>query len=67
MVEAILHAGARSVVATLAPVSDRSTGAFMRRFYAEGVPDDPVERLALTQRSILGSDPREWAAFAVWS
>jgi CHAT domain-containing protein len=78
LVEAFLHAGAGRVLASLAPVADHSTAAFMRSFYDQGVPLDPAGRLAVTQRAMIRGEigavngpplrhPRHWSAFAVFS
>jgi CHAT domain-containing protein len=72
LVEAFLHAGARAVLASLAPVGDRSTAIFMRRYYAAGVPQDPAARLAEVQRELIRGvvpevrHPRHWGAFVVY-
>lgn len=66
LVEAFLHAGARAVLASLAPVGDHSTSVFMRAYYAEGVPSDPAERLAAIQRAMIRRHPRDWGAFVVF-
>jgi CHAT domain-containing protein len=75
--EAFLHAGTRSVVATLFPIEDRSTPEFMRSFYTNLRTQDKAEALAATQRAALRGQlsystnnqtlqlihPRHWAAF----
>ncbi len=66
---AFQYAGARSVLASLWQVSDRSTAELMRRFYgawAAGQPRDLA--LAEAQRALLAGDgasahPFHWAAF----
>lgn len=62
---AFQYAGARSIVASLWPVADRSTEQLMRRFYErlrQGLPRD--EALREAQLSMLSqSPPFYWAAF----
>jgi CHAT domain-containing protein len=68
LTRAFQYAGARSVLASLWAVSDRSTGALMARFYTRlraGSPKDVA--LAEAQRELLRdgqlSHPYSWAAF----
>ncbi|MEA2599289.1 MAG: hypothetical protein QOF89_281 [Acidobacteriota bacterium] len=68
LTRAFQYAGARSVLASLWAVSDRSTAALMPLFYARlraGVPKDVA--LAEAQRELLHghelSHPYSWAAF----
>src|SRR4029079_9510969 len=68
LTRAFQYAGARSVLASLWAVSDRSTAALMPRFYDRlraGVPKDVA--LAEAQRELLHghefSHPYSWAAF----
>jgi CHAT domain-containing protein len=68
LTRAFQYAGARSVLASLWSVSDRSTAALMARFYAKlraGSPKDVA--LAEAQRELLRegrfSHPYSWAAF----
>ncbi len=72
LTRAFQYAGARSVIAALWPVSDRSTAELMARFYAalaRGRPKD--EALAEAQRSFARGEgvdaalrhPFHWAAF----
>ncbi len=72
LARAFQHAGARSILASLWPVSDRSTAELMRRFYAAlaaGRPKD--EALAEAQRAFAAGEgvdpalahPFYWAAF----
>jgi CHAT domain-containing protein len=66
-----LHAGARSVLATLWPVDDRATSRFMREFYRALL----VERLSPGQaqaraKRIMRDDPQfrapfYWAGFVL--
>ena len=71
LTRAFEHAGARSVLASLWAVSDRSTSELMARFYAlrrAGRPKD--EALAGAQRALLRSGgelahPYHWAAFSL--
>lgn len=68
MANGFLFAGARSVVATLWPVDDRKTSAFMSRFYAELARGKPTPlALVLTQRQMQaeGEPASIWAAFIV--
>ncbi len=79
LIEAFLHAGAASVLATLLPVSDQPTTEFMKHFYGQ-LQDNKsqAEALAATQRAMLRSEislpspepnslplnhPRYWAPF----
>lgn len=70
LVRAFLFAGASNVVATLWPVADASTAAFMERFHRRFASSDaPGEVLAETQRA-AARDPRTshpfyWAGFAL--
>lgn len=68
LTRAFQYAGARSVLASLWAVSDRSTAALMARFYSKlraGSPKDAA--LAEAQRELLRegrfSHPYSWAAF----
>jgi CHAT domain-containing protein/tetratricopeptide (TPR) repeat protein len=69
LTRAFLHAGARSVVASLWSVSDRSTADVMERFYrrlANGEPKDEALRAAQLEMIRAGgprSHPFYWAAF----
>lgn len=70
LTRAFQHAGARSVVASLWAISDRSTALLMRRFYERlqaGAPKD--EALQAAQVALLRGDgtahPFHWAAFQV--
>lgn len=81
LVEAFLHAGSRGVLATLLPVSDQPTTAFMKYFYGQLVSGKPgSEALATTQRAMLRGEiglpaapnarmtlthPRYWAPFII--
>lgn len=66
---ALILAGARAQTFSLWPVSDSTTGEFMRRYYAllnEGRPN--AEALALVKRELLAeggilSEPWNWAVF----
>lgn len=73
-VEAFLHAGADHVLATLTPVSDRSTAAFMEVFYRHLRHQPPAEALSSARRELLRSDaaadvtlrhPRVWGVFVL--
>lgn len=77
LIEAFLHAGANSVLATLLPVSDRATTEFMKAFYQRLSSTDKATALAETQRAIIRGEvsyaadsrqlemrhPRYWAPF----
>jgi len=70
LVEAFLYAGAGHVLATLWPVADRTTAAFMTHFYREvAAGDGEAEALAVAQRATLRnsttSDPFYWAGFTL--
>jgi CHAT domain-containing protein/Tfp pilus assembly protein PilF len=61
---AFQYAGARSVLASLWAVSDRSTAEFMRRFYAalkQGLPKD--EAVQAAQKGLRHQHPYHWGAF----
>lgn len=73
-VEAFLHAGAGHVLATLTPVSDRATAAFMESFYRHLRRQPPAEALASARRELIwGGDnvddalrhPRAWGVFVL--
>ncbi len=78
LIEAFLHAGSRSVLASLFPVSDRPTLEFMKTYYRRLEHENKVEALAATQRAVLSGEafsagvgavnhdrrhPRYWAPF----
>jgi CHAT domain-containing protein len=77
LIEAFLHSGARSVLASLLPISDRPTTEFMKSFYANLPSKSKAEALAQTQRTMLRGElfyvengqprylthPRYWASF----
>ena len=67
LIEAFLHAGSGSVLASLFPVSDRSTTEFMKSFYSHLGESDKAEALAQTQRTMIRgeefSHPRYWSPF----
>lgn len=70
LVQAFLHAGARSVVASLWPVEDRATGELMEQFHkrlATGI--SPVTALADAQRALIRhpatARPVYWAGFII--
>lgn len=71
LARAFLASGARSVVATLWPVSDRDTAKLEARFAAELQLGKPTtEALALAQREAIADPgrrkPRSWAAFGYY-
>src|SRR6266545_4388257 len=68
LTRAFLHAGARSVMATLWPVDDWATAALMERIYGAGdVAADPPRALAEAQRALIAAPatahPFYWAGF----
>jgi CHAT domain-containing protein/Tfp pilus assembly protein PilF len=68
LTRAFQYAGARSVLASLWKVEDKSTAALMKRFYANlkaGRTKDEALRLAQIEliRSTEFAAPRDWAAF----
>ena len=68
LTRAFQFAGARSVLASLWKVEDKSTAALMKRFYTylkAGRTKDEALRLAQIDliRSAEFSRPRDWAAF----
>ena len=70
LTRAFLHAGARSVVATLWAVEDRATAVLMEEFYRQhGSGADPARALANAQRALLGTGvsahPFYWAGVVV--
>jgi CHAT domain-containing protein len=70
LTRAFLHAGARRVVATLWPIDDWATAAFMERFYENLADNDSPERaLAKAQRAMrtapATAHPFFWAGFVV--
>ncbi len=64
---AFLYAGARNVVATLWPVTDRGAAVFAEQFYRRLSALGPVEALAEAQRAMLADPaqrhPYHWAAY----
>ena len=70
LTRAFLHAGARSVVATLWTVDDRATAALMEEFHkAYGRSGEPGSALAGAQRTLLANPatahPFYWAGIVV--
>ncbi len=72
LTEAFLHAGSKSVLASLAPVSDKATMDLMKDFYRNLLTQDKAASLALAQRKILHTGnspqfehPRFWANFVL--
>lgn len=77
LIEAFLHAGSRSVMASLLPISDRPTTEMMKTFYMNLQSKEKVEALAETQRAMIRgelflveegqkrefSHPRYWSPF----
>ncbi|HLF26291.1 MAG TPA: CHAT domain-containing tetratricopeptide repeat protein [Anaerolineae bacterium] len=66
LAQAFFFAGARTVVASLWPVEDASTTAFMRRFYRHLDTGSGVARsLRAAQRELAGAGyaPYQWAPF----
>jgi CHAT domain-containing protein len=71
LTRAFHYAGARSVLATLWGISDKSSAAWMRRFYRElrdGQSKDEAARAAQIEqiRSANGPYPFFWAAFQLY-
>ena len=72
LTEAFLHAGSKSVLASLSPVSDRATTDLMKNFYQNLLTKDKAKSLALAQRAMLHDEtnrkfthPRYWANFVL--
>lgn len=70
LTRAFLHAGAKRVVATLWPVDDWATAAFMERFYDRlAAGDEPARALASTQQAMRDAPatahPFYWAGFVM--
>lgn len=66
LTEAFLNAGAKSVLASLSPISDAATVEFMEDFYTNLKSNDKAESLTLTQRKMLHGKfkhPRYWSPF----
>jgi CHAT domain-containing protein len=76
LIEAFLHAGSDSVLATLLPISDQPTTEFMKHFYEQlRLKQQSSEALTNTQRAVLRGEitlsvgqrnpkhPRFWAPF----
>jgi CHAT domain-containing protein len=66
LTEAFLHAGSKSVFASLAPVSDSATVELMKDFYTNLKTKDKAESLALAQRKMIQNNfkhPRFWSPF----
>ncbi len=76
-IEAFLHAGARSVLASQLPINDRPTAEFMKAFYRKLGSKSKSDALAETQRAMLRGEltyiesnetrplthPRYWSPF----
>jgi CHAT domain-containing protein len=57
LIEAFLHAGSNSVLATLWPISDQPTTEFMKRFYFQlREKETSADALAITQKAVLRSE-----------
>jgi len=71
LARAFFHAGARRVVATLWPVDDRASAAFMQAFYTALLRDRlaPEQALLVAQATLRDSErwhaPAYWAAFVL--
>ena len=69
LVEAFLHAGSRTVVASLWPIADRPTSELMELFYEALTETGPAEALARAQRRAASSQSAipaaSWASFVV--
>lgn len=69
LLDAFLLSGARSVVASLLPVSDRASAALMERFYELDRSLPRSEALAAAQRAMRRgpyAHPRHWAPFVLF-
>ena len=68
LVRAFLYARASSVVVSLWPVRDKSTGFLMRQFYAHLLADPSVLKVdALRQAMLDTMSQPEWAEFYHWA
>ncbi|CAN5338857.1 hypothetical protein BH10PSE13_BH10PSE13_19190 [soil metagenome] len=70
LAQALHQSGARTVLATLWPVSDDATSAFMQQFYTNiAAGDDPQQALHKTQLAFMQSsqwhDPIFWGPFVL--
>jgi CHAT domain-containing protein len=67
LIEAFLHAGSDSVLASQFPVSDKPTAEFMKIFYQNLREKDKVNALAETQRAMIHNKtrPRHWSPFFI--
>lgn len=72
--EAFIDAGSKRVLATLWPVDDEASAAFMDEFYRHLLADvdrSPVAALAMAKRALASSerwrDPYWWAGYQLWS
>lgn len=67
--QALLFAGARSVVSTLWRIDDEAAAEFAKRFYAARQTLDASAALARAQREMISDrrwrSPRQWAAYEV--
>jgi CHAT domain-containing protein len=69
LTRAFQYAGARSVLASLWNVGDKSTVKFMRHFYGllqQGVAKDEALRSAQVASIRAGRHPVRWAAFQLY-
>ncbi len=72
--EAFIDSGSRRVLATLWPVDDEASAAFMDEFYRHLIADlerSPATALAKAKRTFASSarwrDPYWWAGYQLWS
>ena len=69
LAQALLYAGARSVIATLWRIDDAGAATFAARYYAHLRKRPPVEALAAAQRESLrdpaSAAPYHWAAYTL--
>jgi len=66
LTEAFLHAGSKSVLVSLSPVSDAATVEFMKDYYTNLKTNDKADSLAISQRKMLLGNykhPRFWSSF----
>ena len=69
LIEAFLHAGSESVLASLFPVSDKPTADLMAVFYKNLQTHNKADALAQTQRTMIQHEklnhPRYWSPFVL--
>ncbi len=69
LIEAFLHAGSQSVLASMFPVSDKPTAELMTTFYKNLQTYNKADALAQTQRAMIRDvklkHPRYWSPFVI--